>query len=411
MADQTAHARLVQLADIRAAQERLASVVHRTPVLHSRLFSQMTGADVYLKLENFQKTGSFKIRGAYNKMASLSDAERATGVITASAGNHAQGVALAARLLGMPATIVMPRLASLAKIAATESYGAAIELNGSTYDEAYAAAMRLAKERGLTYIPAFDDPAIVAGQGTVGLELLDQVPELDTVVVPAGGGGLVAGIAVAVKSVRPSARVVAVQSSLFDSFAASLQHRAPTPTAARSTVADGVAVQVPGVLTVELGRRFIDDAVTVDDEAICQAIVLLLERTKVVVEGAGAAGLAALLSGRIRAKGQRVAVVLSGGNIDINLMARIIQHGLTTAGRYLMIRSKLQDRPGQLLGLMRLLADEGVNILNIEHHRAGALLPVDEVEVLLTLETRDPAHCEHILSTLRQAGYEVERER
>ena len=411
MADQTAHARLVQLAVIRAAQERLASIVHRTPLLHSRLFSQMTGADVYLKLENLQRTGSFKIRGAYNKMAALSDAERVAGVITASAGNHAQGVALAARLLGMPATIVMPRSASLAKMAATESYGATIELNGSTYDEAYAEAVRLGQQRGLTYVPAFDDPAIIAGQGTVGLELMEDLPELDLVIVPAGGGGLVAGIAVAVKSIRPAARVVAVQSSFFDAFAALLKHRAPSPMTARSTVADGVAVQTPGTLTVELGRRFIDDAVTVDDEAICQTIVLLLERAKVVVEGAGAAGLAALLSGRIRAEGKQVAVVLSGGNIDINLVARIIQHGLTTAGRYLMIRSRLQDRPGQLLGLVRLLADEGVNILNIEHHRAGALLPVDEVEVLLTLETRDPEHCEHILATLRQAGYEVERER
>ncbi|TAK29730.1 MAG: threonine ammonia-lyase [Chloroflexota bacterium] len=411
MADQTAHARLVQLADIRAAQSLLAPVVHRTPVLHSRLFSQMTGADVHLKLESFQRTGSFKIRGAYNKMVTLSEAERAAGVITASAGNHAQGVALAAQLLGVPATIVMPLSASLAKIAATESYGATIELSGSTYDEAYAQAVRLARQHGLIYVPAFDDPAIIAGQGTVGLELMEQLPDVDLVIVPAGGGGLVAGIAVAVKSIRPSARVVAVQSSLFDTFAASLKHRPPSPVTARSTVADGVAVQVPGALTLELGRRLIDDAVTVDDEAICQSIVLLLERTKVVVEGAGAVGLAALLSGGIRAHGQKVAVVLSGGNIDINLMARIIQHGLTTAGRYLMIRSRLLDRPGQLLGLIRLLADEGVNVLNIEHHRAGALLPVDEVEVLLTLETRDPAHCEHILTTLRQAGYEVERAR
>ena len=411
MADEAAHAGLVDLDRIREAQTRLASIAHRTPVMHSTQFSEMTGADVFLKLENLQRTGSFKIRGAYNRMATLSEAERSAGVVTASAGNHAQGVALAARLLGIPAVIVMPRTASLAKILATESYGAAVELDGASYDEAYAAALRIAQQRGLTYVPAFDDPAIIAGQGTLGLELVEQVPDLDLVIVPAGGGGLVAGIAVAVKSLRPSARIVAVQSVVFDTFAARVKGRNPTLAVAKSTVADGVAVQTPGRMTVEIARRFVDDVVTVDDEETCQTIVLLLERAKLLVEGAGAISLAALLFRHIQARGQRVVTVLSGGNIDINLVARIIQHGLTTAGRYLMIRTRMPDRPGQLLGLARLLADEGVNILEIEHHRAGALLPIDEVEVLLTLETRDPEHCEHILATLRQAGYEVERTR
>jgi threonine dehydratase len=395
----------VGLADIEAASVRLRAVAHRTPLHYSRTFSALCGCQVYLKAENEQRTGSFKIRGAYNKLAQLPPEQLARGVIAASAGNHAQGLALAAQLLGAPAMVVMPESASLSKVTATRSYGAEVVLSGPTYDAAHDRATALAAARGLTEVPAFDDHQVIAGQGTLGLEILEDLPEVDAIVVPVGGGGLISGIALAVKAMRPTVRLYGVQAAGAPSFAAALLAGRPVSVEIGATLADGIAVKRPGALTLPIVRRLVETIAVAGEEHIAQAIALLLERAKLVVEGAGAVGLAALLSGAIKLPGQRVCVVLSGGNIDLNLLAKVIQHGLTLAGRYLVLRVRVGDTPGQLLRLVALLAEKRVNILTIEHHRAGLALPVQQVEVELTLETRDRAHAAEVEAILREAGY------
>jgi threonine dehydratase len=402
---------MLTLEAIQQAQTHLEGIVRRTPLLYSHTFSRATGAQVYLKAENLQRTGSFKIRGAYIKMASLSPTKRARGVIAASGGNHAQGVAFAARRLGLPATIVMPRDAPLAKIMATRHRGAEVLLKGDSYDEAHRYARQLQRQRGLQFVPAFDDELVMAGQGTLALEILSELPETELLLVPVGGGGLIAGVALAAKSLRPSLRIVGVQASGAAACARSFQAGRRQTSPAISTIADGIAIKQPGRLTFPLIRNLVDEMVTVEEEDISQAMVALLERSKLVVEGAGAVGLAALLSGRVTAPGRKVVVLLSGGNVDINLMARVIQHGLSTAGRYLILRTHLPDRPGQLLRLLSHLADKQVNVLTIEHHREGLRLPIGEAEVELILEARDREHQEEVLASLRQAGYEVELDR
>jgi len=342
---------MVDNAAIQAARTRIEGLIKRTPLLYSDSFSHLFGGPIYLKAENLQRTGSFKIRGASNKLAQLTAEQSARGVITASAGNHAQGVALAASLRGVACTVVMPETASLAKYEATVGYGATVELCGANFEGALARAQQLARERGLIFIPAFDDEDVVAGQGTVGLEILDDLPDAGLVIVPVGGGGLSAGISTAVKALHPGMRVVGVQSaaapSTFDSFHA--DHVVPRPP--KPTIADGIAVGKAGEIPVDLLRKHLDDMVVVDDESIAHAIVLLMERSKMLVEPAGAVGLAALLAGAVNTEGAKTAIVLSGGNLDIALLARIVEHGLSFAGRYLMLQATLEDRPGELARL------------------------------------------------------------
>ncbi|MSQ61021.1 MAG: threonine ammonia-lyase [Dehalococcoidia bacterium] len=396
---------MVTLDSIRAAAGPVYRVAHITPVLHSHNLSARFGADIALKAECLQRTGSFKARGAAAKLTALTPSERAAGVIAASAGNHAQGVAVAAAALGVASTIVMPETAPLAKIEATRGYGAEVLLHGAGFGQAAEYARALAKKRGLTFIPAFDDEAIIAGQGTVGLELAEQCPDARLVLVPVGGGGLAAGMAIALKALRPDVSIIGVQAAAAPGAQRSFRAGHPVEVAAGPTVADGVAVPRPGDLTVPLLRRYLDDIVTVEEEAIVHAIVLLLERTKLVVEGAGALGVAALLSGAVEARGRSTTIVLSGGNIDINFLATAVQHGMLHAGRYLTLTVRLQDRPGALERLLEIIAAMEANVLDIAHHRVGVHVPVRGVEVRLLLETRNSGHIEELLAAVAAAGY------
>lgn len=400
---------MLSLRDIEKARKALAGVARETPLLLSHTVSDLSGAQVFLKAENMQRTGSFKIRGAYVKIAGLTPEDRARGVIAASAGNHAQGVAVAASIARIRATVVMPETASLPKVMATKRYGANVILHGRNYGEAFAHALDLQRSEGLTFIHPFDDWEIMSGQGTVGIEILEKEPDLDAIVVPVGGGGLIAGIATAVKGRSSKTKVIGVQSAGAPSCFESFKSGALKTVENTSTIADGIAIESCGQRTFSVIQRLVDDVVTVEDDAIVHCIVLLLERMKLLVEGAGAVGLAAVLTGKLSMPGQRIAIVLSGGNIDVNLLARVIEHGLTSAGRFLVVRVRLVDQPGQLLKFLEILAQERVNILNIEHHRAGLPLPVNQAEVELTLETRDAEHCAKILNELQNAGYHVWR--
>ena len=390
------------LRDIEAARERLRGVAQLTPIHYSETFSRRTGRTVLLKAENLQRTGSFKIRGAVNRIALLPAAERAAGVVAASAGNHGQAVAWAAREVGVSATVFMPQDTPMAKVDATRNYGARVQLVGEGYDEAHAAASAHAGETGATYIPAFDDELVIAGQGTIGIELAEQVAEAETVLVPIGGGGLCAGIALALRGVGHRARVVGVQAAAVAPFAGSETHTL--------TIADGIAVKEPGEYTRALLRDLVDEVVTVTEEEIAHAIVLLAERAKLVVEGAGAVGVAALLGGRVRGDGS-VAAVLSGGNIDAATLIAVLRHGLALAGRYLRVRTRVPDRPGELAKLLGLVAAERVNVISVQHHREGLEVPIGATEIELTLVARDEEHAEELVETIRRWGYDLERMR
>jgi threonine dehydratase len=393
---------VVTIDDIRTAAAGLAGVARRTPTERSETFTRLCGGEVWLKFENQQRTGSFKIRGAYTKIRSLSDAERAAGVVAPSAGNHAQAVAFAARTAGVDATVYMPEAASLAKVGATQGYGATVRLIGESVEESVVAAREAVESEGRTLVHPFDDEVVIAGQGTVALELLEDVPDLDCVVVPLGGGGLLSGIAIAVKALRPEVRVVGVSAAGCAPYVGSLEHGTITPVPQTETIADGIAVKHPGEITFPLVRELVDDVVTVTDAEISQTIVQLLERSKVVVEGAGAVGLAALLAGKVRAK--RAVTVLSGGNIDTPLLMQVIRFGLTNAGRYLVIRTRLIDRPGQLMRLLQVIADAHINLLVVSHHRESVDVAVAETGIELILETRD-----ELIELVRSAGYPVTR--
>ncbi|HEX3005281.1 MAG TPA: threonine ammonia-lyase [Angustibacter sp.] len=394
----------VTLDDVRAAREVLQGVVRPTPMEFSRALSERVGGPVFLKCENLQRAGSFKIRGAYTRMARLSDDEKARGVVAASAGNHAQGVALAAQLLGLRSTVFMPTGAPIPKLLATRGYGAHVELTGLTVDEALVEAKRFSEQTGAVLIHPFDHTDIVAGQGTVGLEILEECPDVRTVVVCTGGGGLLGGIATAVKGLRPDVRVVGVQAETAAAYPASIAAGHPVPLAKMATMADGIAVGCPGEVPYALVRELVDDICTVSEESLSKALLFLIERAKLVVEPAGAAGVAALLSDATAFEAP-VAVVLSGGNIDPLLLLRVLRHGMAAAGRYLQFRLRVPDRPGSLAALLAVLADVDANVLEIEHVRTGAQLHVDEVEIALQLETKGHDHCEHVLATLREAGY------
>ena len=390
------------LREIREARQRIAGVARETPVFASETFSRMVGRDVQLKAEALQRTGAFKIRGAVNRIATLNDAERAAGVVAASAGNHGQAVAWAGREAEIPVTIYMPQDAPMAKVEATVNYGANVELTGEDFDEALAAALEFTDATGATFVHAFEDERVIAGQGTIGLEVAEQLPELETLVVPIGGGGLASGIALALREVAPNVRVVGVQAEACAPYTGATDHG--------FTIADGIAVKQPSELTGAILRDTLADIVTVSDEEISEAIVLLLERGKLVVEGAGAASLAAVLAGRAGGSGQ-VCALLSGGNIDPTLLISVMRHGLTLSGRYLIVRTKISDRPGELLKLLSLVAEERVNVISVEHHREGLELPVVQTEVELTLATRDREHRDGVLETMRRWGYQVERVR
>lgn len=384
------------LPEIERARERLDGVARVTPVYPSETLSRLAGRRVELKAENLQRTGSFKIRGAYVKVSSLEPEQRAAGVVAASAGNHGQAVAWAAREVGARARIFMPQDSPMAKVDATRNYGAEVELTGPAIEEALEAAQAYVEESGRLFVHPFEDPLVISGQGTIGLEIAEQVEELETVVIPIGGGGLASGISLALRAVRPGLRLVGVQAA--GTRAGGSGH----------TIADGIAVKHPGELTMSILDETLDEIVAVEDEQIAEAIVLLAERTKLVVEGAGAVGVAAILAGLVGGSGPALAV-LSGGNIDASLMVQVMRRGLAVSGRYLVLRTRVPDRPGELAKLLGLLAEERVNVVEVEHQREAAGVPVGHTGVELTLLTRDPAHCDELVARLGEWGYPVSR--
>ena len=379
------------LSEIQEARERLEGIARVTPVYGSETLSKLAGRDICLKAENLQRTGSFKVRGAVSKISTLSKSEQRAGVVAASAGNHGQAVAWAARQAGIKATIFMPQDAPMAKVEPTKNYGAKAELRGANFEEAMAAAQAYVESTGATFVHPYEDERVIAGQGTIGLEIAEQVEDVETVVIPVGGGGLASGISLALRAVKPGVRIVGVQAGL-EGF----------------TLADGIAVKSVGERTGRILEDNLDDMVSVTDEEICSAVVLLLERSKLVVEGAGAVGVAALLAGKAGGEGKALAL-LSGGNIDPTMLISVMRHGLTIAGRFLVLRTRLQDRPGELIKLLTSVAQERANVVSVEHHREGMDVPVTESEVELTVAMRDEHHCSVLLESLRSLGYKVER--
>lgn len=400
----TAIPSLVQPDDVVAARELLRDVISVTPMLPSRVLSESLGGPVYLKCENLQRTGSFKIRGAFVRLSRLSAEDRARGVVAASAGNHAQGVAHAAGLTGARATVVMPESAPLPKVQATQSYGAEVILHGSCVEDALEEALRIAERTGSVFIHPFDHPDVVAGQGTLGFEIIEQLPQARTVLIPAGGGGLAAGVAVAIKSLDPSVRVVGVQAAAVAPLPASVEAGHPVSVKARPTMADGIAVSRPGDIPTAVLAALADGIVTVTEEGLSRALLLCLERAKQVVEPAGAAAVAAVLE-HTAVLEPPVVAVLSGGNIDPLLLSKLLRHGLSAAGRYLAFRCRLTDHPGSLARLLSELAGMGANVLDVSHERLTPRLHMDEAEVVLQVETRGPEHSEEVVVKLRASGY------
>jgi len=400
---------MLSLADVRAARERVGEVARETPLDYSHTFSEMTGADVHLKLENFQRTGAFKIRGATNCIALLSDEEREAGVVTASAGNHAQGVSLAATRAGVDATVVMPEGAPISKVRATRRYGGTVVLHGADYNEAEAKAHELEREEGRTYVHAYDDPTVMAGQGTIGLEIVEQCPDVETVVVPIGGGGLISGIATAVKGLRPGTRVIGVQAEGASSVADSLRRGEIVELDRVDTIADGIATRHVGERPFEVIRERVDEVVTVSDEEIAVALTYLLERSKTLVEGAGAVALAALLADAFDYEPDETIVpALCGGNIDMNQLTTVIVRGLVATGRYLRFRTVLKDRPGALEDLIAVVADHDANIYAIRHDRTSRDVAMNAAEVELDVETWSHEHAAELVDGVEERGYDVE---
>jgi len=397
---------MICLKDIAAARLRIEGKVRRTPCVESPGLSELTWVQLCLKLENLQFTGSFKERGACNRLEAMPASERARGVITASAGNHAQAVARHGARLGVSVTVVMPEATPLVKVTATRRFGAEVILSGTNYDDAAALASKLGAERRLVYLHPFDDPDVIAGQGTVGLEILADVPDLDAIIVPVGGGGLIAGIACAVKETKPTVRVLGVEARRFPSMKHALESIAPPSLPGGKTIADGIAVRRVGELTRELTRKYVDEIALVDEAEIAQAVLLLLEREKTVVEGAGAVGIAALLHHRFdHLQGKRVAVVLSGGNIDVNLISRIIEHGLVQTGRLVRIEVTVPDVSGVLAELTRVVASTRANVLELNHDRAFSGAELGETLIELVLETHGFEHIAEVCARLGAAGY------
>ena len=402
----------VHLSDISDARKILKDIIIPTPIVSDEKLSAKIGANVFLKAECLQRSGSFKVRGAYNKIARLSGEEKSRGVIAASAGNHAQGVALAARLNNIKATIVLPEFAPLTKIIATKAQGADVILKGASFDEAVAFSRQLQTEHGYTYVHAFDDDLVIAGQGTIGLELADDLPEMSIVVVPIGGGGIISGIAIAVKSVFPDVRVVGVQAENVSAVNRSLAAGKPVEiTDQQPTIADGIAVKRPGEKTLPIIREFVDEVVEVSEEEIAMGIFHCVQNSRLVVEGAGAAGVAALLAKKIQVdRGDNVCTILCGGNIDANLLARILEQVLVRQGRYVIMKLLVLDRPGTLAAMLNHVAETGANVVEVYHQRAIWLAPLGRVGIEMILEVRDQQHARDVHAHLEAAGYHVERE-
>ena len=402
---------MVTFQDIVAARERIRGHVELTPCPRSRNFSALCGAEIYFKLENLQRTGSFKERGAANKLGLLSPEERRRGVVASSAGNHAQGVAVNARRLGIKAVIVMPESTPLVKIQATRDQGAEVILCGTVFEDAYLEARRLEKEQGYVFVHAFDDDQIIAGQGTAGLEILEQVPDVTVVVAAIGGGGFLGGIALAVKHEKPSVRVIGVEAKVLAKMQAALDAGRPVELPSATTLADGIALKKAGEQTLPLFERYVDELVSVDDEEVANAILLLIEREKTIAEGAGAAPAAALLQKRIPGLSpeDKVVCCISGGNIDVNLVSRIIERGLVKEGRRVVLRLRVPDRPGALAGVLATVASEKANVLEVHHERAFLKGPIGDTEIELTLDTRGASHAEQLLAALKAKGYTVDR--
>jgi threonine dehydratase len=399
----------VTIADIALARTRIRDSVYLSPCAYSETFSQLTGNKVWFKLENLQMTGSFKERGALNKILLLSKEERARGVIAASAGNHAQGVAYHATNQGIRSQVCMPVASPLIKATRTREYGAEVILTGANYDEAYAEARRRCEAEHLTFIHPFDDEAVIAGQGTIGLELIEQCPELEAVVVPIGGGGLISGIACALKETNPRIQVIGVESARLPSMKAALSESHPVTLDPATTIGDGIAVRRAGDITFPLVERYVDDIVTVDEEEMANGILLLLEREKTVAEGAGAAPVAALLNRKTSLAGKRVVVLISGGNIDVNFLSRIIERGLVKDGRLVRLQLRIPDHPGSLVNVMTIVASQQANVVNIVHDRSHYGASLNQAALDLTLETRGTDHIEEIIQALAKAGYRADR--
>ncbi|HIG53419.1 MAG TPA: threonine ammonia-lyase [Candidatus Handelsmanbacteria bacterium] len=404
-------AQLTTLKDIKAARERIGDYIYYSPLAHSETLSQISGVQLYLKLENLQMTGSFKDRGAFNKVLQLDTAERARGVVAASAGNHAQAVAYLAQRLRISATIAMPENAPLTKVANTRRHGAEVVLSGATYQDAYDKAVEIQQQQGATFVHPFDDAEVIAGQGTIGLELLEQLPKLDAVVVPVGGGGLVSGIAVALKEHNPQIEIIGVEAATFPSARLSLEQHQVVAAGQMASLADGIAVRQVGDAPFALMRRYVDEVVCVEEEEIARAILTLLEIEKTVAEGAGAVALAAILEDKVKLAGKRVAVIVSGGNIDVNKLARIIEHGLVKDGRRIRLKVQVPDRPGSLERVTGAIAEEMANVLEVYHERSLPGGPVDSTEIFFTLETRGREHAEQLIGRLAAQGFQLEEQR
>lgn len=392
---------------IKEAASRSKGVINPTPLIPSSSLSRFYGVECFLKPENLQKTGSFKIRGAFNKISSLSAGEKARGVVTASLGNHAQGVAWASRLLGVKSVIVMPETASIIKYVATREYGGEVIFHGKFFDEAQGHALALSREKGLVFIPPFDDELVMAGQGTIGLEIIEALPEVDTIVVPVGGGGLIAGIAAAVKEMKKDAAIIGVEAEASKSCMASLKAGHPVDVERRSTIADGIAVKRVGDSTFEIIKRYVDDVVAVSEEAIAASILQLLERKKLVVEGAGAVTIAAAMEGRLPGSAKKTVFVLSGGNIDVTILDRVIRVGLLREGRVVKIALILHDVPGALAKLTAEIADQKANIIQVFHQREAEDVPVGQIRLEVILEVEGREHADKVLRELRGKGYAV----
>lgn len=398
------------LKEIELAAKRLENTIHRTKIERSKTFSDMSGAEVYLKYENQQKTGSFKIRGASNKIAALVERGELKAAVASSAGNHAQGTAYASHVHGIPATIVMPKSTPIAKAAATEGYGAKVLLYGECYDDAYNKAIEIVEKEGATFIHPYDDLEVMAGQGTIGVEILEDLPTVDMVLVPAGGGGLLAGVAACIKQINPRVKIIGVQSEGAPAINLTFKNKEYTSTDTVSTIADGIAVKMPGKKTTELINKYADDVVTVSDAEISSAILLLLERTKQVVEPAGATTLAAVLNNKVDAKGKKVVCVLSGGNIDVSFIQRIIELGLVSRDRKLKFKTTLLDLPGSLEHLSSVLSSVNANIVMVQHDRMSAELDPNEAIIHIACEVSGREHGDKVVKTLEKNGYKVVKE-
>ena len=393
---------------VNEAASRIKGVVTRTPLIPSSTLSRLFGFEVWLKLENLQKTGSFKVRGAFNKISSLTDADKARGVVAASSGNHAQGVAWASSLLGVKSLVIMPENAPIVKFVATKSYGAEVSFHGADFFEAYRFAIGYARDRGLAFIPPFEDDLVIAGQGTIGLEILEDLPDADTIVVPIGGGGLISGIAAAVKNTRPSITVIGVEAGASSSCMESIRQGRPVEVKGRPTIADGIAVKRVGDKTFGMITRFVDMVVDAGEDSIAGAILKLLERKKLMVEGAGAVTIAAAMEGKLPRSVKKAVFVLSGGNIDVTMLDRVIRLGLLREGRIIRLSTVIRDIPGALAGLTALIAGLKANILHVIHQREAIEVPVDSTRIEIILEVEGPDHSERILKALKEGGYELE---